>query len=80
MDLRMPVMDGITAIAEIRKMSHFDHEKLYIAALSADATIVSMTAALQAGANAFMAKPQTVESVDEHLQDMLILKQRNITT
>ncbi|MFV0397595.1 MAG: ATP-binding protein [Bacteroidales bacterium] len=53
MDLRMPIMDGITAITEIRK---FDKE-IPIIAITANAFETDRNNVMQAGGNDFVAKP-----------------------
>ena len=53
MDMRMPVMDGLTATAEIRK---FDPE-IPIVALTAHAFDTDQLAALEAGCNEYLLKP-----------------------
>ena len=53
MDLRMPIMDGITAITEIRK---FDKE-IPIIAITANAFETDRNNVIQVGGNDFVAKP-----------------------
>ena len=53
MDMRMPVMDGLTATAENRK---FDPE-IPIVALTAHAFDTDQLAALEAGCNEYLLKP-----------------------
>ena len=61
MDVMMPVMDGLTAIREIRKNSKWD--KLPIIALTAKAMPDDQQRCLDAGANDYMAKPLDVEKL-----------------
>ncbi|MDP0505782.1 MAG: response regulator [Fusobacterium sp. JB019] len=53
MDIRMPVMDGITAVKEIRKFN----KDIPIIALSANAYIEDIEKSLAAGMNAHLSKP-----------------------
>jgi CheY-like chemotaxis protein len=53
MDVRMPVMDGLTAAAEIRKVN----AAIPILALSANAYQEDIQKSLDAGMNAHIAKP-----------------------
>lgn len=57
MDHMMPVMDGIEATAEIRKLEGEDYQRLPIVALSANATAEAKEMFLQGMMNDFVAKP-----------------------
>ena len=59
MDMKMPVMDGLTATAEIRK---FDSE-LPIIALTAHAFDTDQQAAIEAGCNEYLVKPINKEKL-----------------
>jgi CheY-like chemotaxis protein len=61
MDVMMPVMDGLTAIREIRKNSEW--KKLPIIALTAKAMPDDQQRCIDAGANDYMAKPLDVEKL-----------------
>jgi two-component system chemotaxis response regulator CheY len=63
MDLTMPVMDGATSIAEIRK---FDPKALIIVS-TADVQIKSITRVMELGAFMVLKKPPSKESVLEAL-------------
>ena len=55
MDMQMPVMDGVTATLEIRKLAQF--KDLPIIAMTANAMQQDRERCLQAGMNDFIAKP-----------------------
>ena len=55
MDVQMPVMDGLQATRELRKLPQFDD--LPVVALTAGAFQAQRTAALEAGMNHFISKP-----------------------
>lgn len=57
MDLRMPVMDGLTATREIRKLDRADAKTIPIIALTANAFESDIKQSLDAGMNAHLAKP-----------------------
>ncbi|MBR0228465.1 MAG: response regulator [Clostridia bacterium] len=57
MDMRMPVMDGLTATAEIRKLNRPDAKNIPIIALTANAFEEDVQHCLQAGMNAHLSKP-----------------------
>ncbi|MBR3538437.1 MAG: response regulator, partial [Eubacterium sp.] len=57
MDLRMPVMDGLTATREIRALTRPDAKTIPIIALTANAFDSDIKASLSAGMNVHLAKP-----------------------
>lgn len=57
MDLRMPVMDGLTSTRKIRKLNREDAKTIPIIALSANAFDVDIRESLNAGMNAHLSKP-----------------------
>lgn len=57
LDIRMPVMDGLTATREIRKMHKQEAETIPIIALTADAFYEDERVAYDAGMNDYLSKP-----------------------
>ena len=57
MDIRMPVMDGISATRKIREMDRPDAKLIPIIAMTADAFSEDERVAYEAGMNAHLAKP-----------------------
>ena len=57
MDIRMPVMDGLTAAAKIRQLARRDAAKVPIIALSANAFQEDVEASRRVGMNAHLTKP-----------------------
>jgi CheY-like chemotaxis protein len=58
MDLQMPVMDGLTAIREIRRFEdEAGRERTPILAVTANAMTAHVTASLDAGADRHISKP-----------------------
>ena len=63
MDLRMPVMDGLTATREIRKLNRSDAGTIPIIALTANAFEEDVQQCLQAGMNEHLSKPVDMEAL-----------------
>ena len=57
MDIRMPVMDGLSATKAIRNLDRADAKKVPIIAMSANAYVEDVEKSLQAGMDAHLAKP-----------------------
>ncbi len=66
LDMMMPEMDGYEAIPAIRKNKGYDH--IPIVAVTAQAMMGDRERCLQAGANAYIAKPVDVDELT-HLLD-----------
>jgi DNA-binding NarL/FixJ family response regulator len=62
-DLHMPVVDGVTAVARLRK----DHPNLCLIALTGDATPQLHEAVSEAGADAVLLKGDLVDSLVQRL-------------
>jgi PAS domain S-box-containing protein len=63
MDIHMPVMDGLTAARQIRKLAKPDIDTLPILAVSADRMEQDVKAILGAGMNAHLPKPYTLDAL-----------------
>ena len=71
MDMRMPVMDGLTATQEIRKFARGDAATIPIIALTANAFEDDVRHCLQAGMNAHLSKPVDIEQLKQLLGRLL---------
>ena len=63
MDLRMPVMDGLSATEAIRSADHPDAVSIPILALTANTSVEDRRNALEAGMNQHLAKPVDIEQL-----------------
>jgi CheY-like chemotaxis protein len=64
MDTQMPVMDGLAAIAEIRKREHqAQGRRIPIISLTANAMPHQVQACLEAGADLHLAKPVSIQGL-----------------
>jgi two-component system chemotaxis response regulator CheY len=68
-DWHMPVLDGIDLVRKVR--SHERFSALRIVMVSSDAVLESLEAALAAGANDFVMKPFTTESLTERIDEVM---------
>jgi len=71
MDMRMPVMDGLAATREIRKLDRPDAKSTPIIALTANAFEEDVRACLKAGMDAHLSKPVDIEKLKELLGRLL---------
>ncbi len=73
MDLRMPVMDGLTATRKIRAMERPDAKTIPILALTANAFESDVEQSLKAGMNVHLAKPADSEMLYDALKRQISL-------
>ena len=71
MDIRMPVMDGLQATEEIRKLDKEDAKTIPILAMTANAFDEDVQRSLQAGMNAHFAKPVEPETLFNALREFI---------
>ncbi|MDD4370985.1 MAG: ATP-binding protein [Anaerostipes sp.] len=72
MDIRMPVMDGMEATREIRKLLRKDAKEIPIVAMTANAFEEDMKQAKDVGMNAYLSKPIETSQFYVTLQNILL--------
>lgn len=72
MDIRMPVMDGLTAASNIRNLSNTDARTIPIIAMTANAFEDDIEKSRAAGMNAHLAKPIEPGRLYQTLYDLII--------
>lgn len=75
MDIRMPLMDGLTAANSIRHLSNKDAKTIPIIAMTANAFDDDIDKSKAAGMNAHLAKPIEPEWLYQTLYDFIFLKE-----
>jgi CheY-like chemotaxis protein len=70
MDIQMPVMDGIEATKQIRKIPSLDH--VPIIAITALAMDKAVEHCLAAGANDYLSKPVKLRQLTQLIQKILV--------
>lgn len=81
MDMQMPVMDGLTAIAAIREREQrLGLIRTPIAVLSANAMAEHIAMSLEAGSDTHIAKPVTPQSLSSGIEKLLALSSANADT
>jgi signal transduction histidine kinase/DNA-binding response OmpR family regulator len=71
MDIRMPIMDGLTATETIRALDRPDAKKIPIIAMTANAFDEDVQRSLQAGMNAHLSKPVEPEHLFQTLAELI---------
>ncbi len=71
MDVRMPVMDGLTAAQEIRALNRPDAKDIPIIAMTANVFDEDVEKSKQAGMNAHLAKPIEPEKLYDTLSILI---------
>lgn len=71
MDIMMPVMDGLEATKEIRRLPRADCQSIPIIAMSANAFDEDVKRSLASGMNAHLSKPINVKKLEETLASIL---------
>ena len=71
MDVKMPVMDGYTATWIIRGSDHPSAKSLPIIAMTANAFVDDVRAAIDSGMNAHIAKPVQIDNLKATIHQVL---------
>ena len=71
MDIRMPVMDGLTATRKIRESGREDGKTVPIVAMTADAFAEDIIEAKKAGMNSHLAKPLNLATLVREINKQL---------
>ena len=71
MDIRMPMMDGITATRVIRSLDRADASAIPILAMTANAFDEDKNQALSAGMNHFLVKPINIDQLLKELESVI---------
>ena len=72
MDMRMPVMDGLSATKEIRTLNRGDARTVPIIALTANASEEEIRQSLQAGMDMHLSKPVDPDLLYDTLKRLLV--------
>lgn len=70
MDIRMPMVNGLEATREIRRMDRDDCRQVPIVAMSANAFEEDVRNSLESGMNAHLSKPINIQSLEKVLRDI----------
>ncbi len=71
MDVQMPVLDGYAATRAIRNSTHPSAGTIPIIAMTANAFVEDMRAAIESGMDAHIAKPVQLDKLKETIQEVL---------
>ena len=76
MDVRMPVMDGLTATSAIRALDHPDAKDIPIIAMTGNVFDEDVERSLQAGMNAHLSKPIEPDRLFETIAQLIAQRER----
>ena len=76
MDIQMPVMDGYTATRTIRASNHPSSQSIPVVAVTANALVEDVRAAMKAGMDAHIAKPVVVDKLIASLREVFEHKEK----
>lgn len=71
MDIRMPVLDGLGASRQIRSLQHKDSNTIPIIAMTANALSADRMECIEAGMNAYIAKPIDVSQLFKIMSEVI---------
>ena len=71
MDIRMPLMDGLTAAVSIRHLSNSDAAYIPIIAMTANAFDEDTKKSIESGMNGHLAKPVDIQELLRAIQEVL---------
>ncbi len=77
MDMQMPVMDGVEATREIRKMERGTGRHVAIVAMTANAFEEDRGKCIEAGMDGYVVKPLSMESIRKEIERVLSTEQSN---
>lgn len=72
MDIQMPVMNGYTAVKEIRKLDREDAKTIPIWAMTADAFLEDVEKSIAVGMNDHFAKPLDIHAINSEISKFLL--------
>ena len=75
MDIQMPIMDGYSAARAIRASGHPSAKRVAVIAMTANAFVDDVRAALNAGMDAHIAKPIMVDKMTAIIKEVLAAKE-----
>lgn len=77
MDIRMPVMDGIEATSQLRKLDRADATIIPIIALTADAYTSERDQIMESGMTEYLAKPVEPQKLIQMLKKVLAMEEKS---
>jgi CheY-like chemotaxis protein len=77
MDIQMPVMDGITATKQINKVASLNNKKVFITAMTANASKEDKEKCMDSGMQYFLSKPYKPENIEEVIAKYIEINQNS---